>query len=165
MMGALAAWIGGLPLVRDGHGYSIPRPHGFSETIAKAVVDMDDPAWFAANLDRLAAGESGYHTAAAGDCPGLPAGSLLCTRSKGAHACGAWQGLCASLPVKATPLEQAEQAVRDLTRARLVCPAHPLWAYASGSCRSTRVAVLYESEVSKTLADHPFNAALAEETP
>ena len=148
----LTAWLLSQALVHDGHGYPISRPAKAVDVIVVAALETSTPQLFAAWLDVLAAHESAYHTALAGDCPGLPAGSPLCTRVLGAHACGAWQGLCSSLPPNATPLDQARQAVRDLTRAIAVCPSHPLWAYASGHCARTRVAALYEADVTREMA-------------
>jgi hypothetical protein len=148
----LALWLASLPLVLDGHGHAIPRPRAAVATIVEAANASPAPLLFAAWLDVLAAHESGYRTSAAGDCPGLSAGSRECTRDRGAHACGAWQGLCAALPPKATPLNQALLAVHDLVRAIAVCPEHPLWAYASGHCARTAVAVRYEADVARELA-------------
>lgn len=149
---ALAAWLIAQPLILDGHGNAIARPLKAVDVIVQAANETSLPSFFAAHLDVLAAHESGYHPALAGDCPGLPAGSLLCTRDRGAHACGAWQGLCSALPASATPLDQARLAVRDLKRAIDVCPEHPLFVYAAGHCARTRVAALYESEVAAELA-------------
>lgn len=151
----IAAWLMHSTLILDGtpaHN-PIPRPSKSADVIATAAAETSAPLLFAAWLDVLAAHESGYRTTAAGDCPGLRAGSLLCTRERGAHACGAWQGLCAALPAKATPLDQARLAVRDLTRALDGCPDHPLWQYARGRCERSRVAELYEADVAAKFAD------------
>lgn len=159
---ALTAWLEALPPVRDGHGFPIPRPSSAAHVIAQAALESPSPVLYAAWLDVLAAHESGYRPSAAGDCPGLSAGSRACTRERGAHACGAWQGLCAALPAHATPLDQARLAVRDLTRAIATCPDHPLYAYAAGACRRTNIAAIYESEVSALLAAHPFPVSVPE---
>lgn len=148
---ALAIWLTSLPPITDGHNAPIPRPAKAVDIIAQAALETPAPLLFAAYLDVLAAHESGYRPTAVGDCPGLRAGSLLCTRDRGAHACGAWQGLCSALPAKASALDQARLAVRDLSRAIDGCPSHPLWMYASGHCTRTPVAVHYEVDVAREL--------------
>ena len=156
----LTAWLVSQATVLDFNGHPIPRPQKAVDVIVTAALGTGAPYLFAAWLDVLAAHESGYKPSLAGDCPGMKAGSLLCTRERGAHACGAWQGLCASLPASATVTDQAKLAVKDLMRAIDGCPNHPLWMYAAGHCSSTRTAVLYEADVARELAhDAPLASA------
>jgi hypothetical protein len=148
----LKAWLLAQALILDGHGYPIPRPSKAVDVIVTAAMSTGAPYLFAAYLDVLAAHESGYKPSLAGDCPKMKPGSLLCTREKGAKACGAFQGLCSALPANATPSDQANLAVRDLMRAIDGCPNHPLWQYAAGHCARSHVADLYEADVSRELA-------------
>ena len=150
----LTAWLVSLPLVVDDNHHPIPRPPASARVIATVSMGTPAPELFAAWLDELAAHDSAYRTTAAGDCPGLRAGDPTCTRELHAQSCGAWQTPCAR--TSKSPLEQAKLAIRILQQALEQCEAHPLWAYASGSCNKTPIAARYEREVNFTLTAHPY---------
>lgn len=153
----LAAWIMALPMIPDWHGFPIRRPPGAARDIAIACIDSYNPARCARTLDMLCAKESTYRPELAGDCPGMPAGSPKCTRELGARSCGAFQTPCARTPAKATALYQAKLARRILDDAETICPAHPLWAYASGECKPTDTAIKYERLISGPVEPPPEN--------
>ena len=123
-----------LPAWKDGHGYPIRRPEAAARVIAEVTADSDEALRDAVTLDYLAAHESGYRTSAIGD---------------GGKSCGPFQTPCDITPH--TPLEQTRLALRILKQAETVCPAHPLWAYASGRCAPSRTALRYERDIAQAL--------------
>lgn len=130
---ALFLWLLALPPVLDGHGHAIPRPRPAVMVISTVAATTDDPQLFGALLDVIAAKESGYRTKAAGDCPGMRAGSLLCTRERGAKSCGAYQTPCAVTPLDG--LGQTRLALATLKRSFVACPVFPLAVYGTGRCQ------------------------------
>ena len=139
---ALVAWILALPLYQ-----SIPRPPEFALAIADVALDAapDDPRALAATLDLIAAHESRYHPLASGD---------------GGRSRGAYQ-----TPRHRTPADIAGQtrlAARILGEATRACPAHPLWAYASGRCATSYAAREMERAIASSLAAAPELATEAE---
>ena len=132
--GALLLWLLALPPVLDGNGHPIPRPRAAADVIAVVAIGTDQPLTYAALLDTFAAKESGYRPSAAGDCPGMRAGSLLCTRELGAKSCGAWQTPCGITPK--LPMGQAQLALTTLQRSMATCPEHPLSLYGTGRCKA-----------------------------
>ena len=128
----LAAWIIALPLYQG-----IARPPEFALAIAEVALATapDAPEQLAATLDLIAAHESRYRPAARGDHG----------RSAGAY----------QTPSSRTPRDIAGQtrlAARILSEAARACPAHPLWAYASGRCAPSYAARAMESAVAASLA-------------
>lgn len=128
----ILAWLMTLPAILDGAGRPIARPREAASVIAAVAASETDALFVAAALDTFAALESGYHPRAAGDCPGLPAGSPLCTRERGAKSCGAWQTPCAA--TSSDPAAQARQWVAILRKSMVGCPAHPLSLLGTGRC-------------------------------
>jgi hypothetical protein len=145
----LVLWIGTLPLLRDGTKLHspIPRDPVVTQGIAIACVEDDDPYDCASTEDYLAAHESGYHAQIAGDCPGLPAGDLSCTRAKGARSCGAFQLSCDVVKPTTSIETQARMAWRTWKQWRETCPKHPMWGYALGACAISATADRYEREL------------------
>ena len=128
----LAAWLLALPLYA-----ATPRPPEFARAIAIVALRAapDAPLELAATLDVIAAHESAYHPAARGDHG----------RSWGAY----------QTPAFRTPRDIAGQtslAARILADAARACPAHPLWAYASGRCAPSYAARAMERAVAASLA-------------
>lgn len=135
---ALIAWVAALPVIRDGHGLPIPRPHGFAETIATVALEHEelDARVLAAMLDVVAAHESAYRVRALGD---------------GGRSKGAWQTPAAETPDDA--IGQARVAAKWMIVSSLACPDFPLSRYATGhTCGSVRIADLYWREVRAELA-------------
>ncbi len=132
----LLAWLLALPLLHDGHGFPIPRPLGAARVIAEVAAETEAPQLYAALLDVLAAHESAYHPHAVGDH---------------GRSCGAYQTPCARTP-RRDARGQTRLAVKILRRAIDVCPGHPVWAYATGRCARTAVALRYEAEVRGEMA-------------
>jgi hypothetical protein len=132
---ALVAWVLALPLYQ-----ATPRPPEFAAAIAEvALADApDDPRVLAATLDLIAAHESRYRPLARGD---------------GGRSVGAYQTPRARTP--ATIAGQTRLAARILGEAARACPAHPLWAYASGRCLSSYAAREMERAVAASLAAAP----------
>ncbi len=130
--GDILRWLLVLPPLLDGGGNPIPRPLTAASVIAVVAASESDPLFVAAALDAFAALESGYRPKAAGDCPGMRAGSLLCTRALGARSCGAWQTPCAT--TSEDPATQARQWVAILKRSMAACPAHPFAVLGTGRC-------------------------------
>ena len=131
----LAAWIIALPLYQG-----IARPPEFALAIAEVALATapDAPEQLAATLDLIAAHESRYRPAARGDHG----------RSAGAY----------QTPSSRTPRDIAGQtrlAARILGEAARACPAHPLWAYASGRCAPSYAARDMERAVDRALALAP----------
>lgn len=129
---ALQAWLLALAPILDGHGNAIPMPVPAARDIAIVAMETDNPPFYAATLRTFAALESGYRPSAAGDCPGMRAGSPLCTRDLGARSCGVVQTPCASTPKDA--LGQLRYGVVLLKRSMVACPMHPLSVYGTGRC-------------------------------
>ena len=128
----LAAWLLALPLYN-----ATPRPPEFATAIAIVALRAapDAPLELAATLDVIAAHESAYHPAARGDHG----------RSAGAY----------QTPAFRTPRDIAGQtslAARILADATNACPAHPLYAYASGRCAPSYAARAMERAVAASLA-------------
>ena len=134
-LGILVAWVAALPLYQ-----ATPRPPEFAAAIAEvALADApDDPRVLAATLDLIAAHESRYHPTARGD---------------GGRSVGAYQTPKHRTP--ATIAGQTRLAARILGEAARACPAHPLWAYASGRCLSSYAAREMERAVAASLAGAP----------
>ena len=128
----LAAWLLALSPVLDGNGHPIPMPAAAARGIAIVAMETDSPQFYAATLRLFSALESGYRPSAAGDCPGMRAGSPLCTRELGARSCGAMQTPCATTPKDA--IGQLRYAVVLLKRSMVGCVSHPLSLYMSGRC-------------------------------
>jgi hypothetical protein len=128
----LLAWLLSLPALLDGAGHPIARPREAASVIATVAASEPEALFIAAALDTFAALESGYHPRAAGDCPGMRAGSPLCTRALGAKSCGAWQTPCSS--TSEDPATQARQWVAILKRSMAGCPVHPLALLGTGRC-------------------------------
>lgn len=143
--GELLVIVLALSPVPDHLGRPISRNASAARDIAIACAETSVPILCAIDLDLLCARESNYRKDIAGDCPGLPAGSLLCTREKGARSCGAFQTPCATTPAKLTGLEQTRIAWKWLAKSIEVCPDHPLWAYARGECKPSWIANEYEA--------------------
>ena len=128
----LAAWLIALPLYN-----ATPRPPEFATAIAIVALTFapDAPLELAATLDVIAAHESRYRPTASGDHG----------RSAGAY----------QTPAARTPRDiagQTQLAARILADAARACPAHPLWAYASGRCAPSYAARAMESAVAASLA-------------
>ena len=139
---ALVAWVLALPLYQG-----IARPPEFAIAIADVALATapDDPRALAATLDLIAAHESHYTLSASGD---------------GGRSRGAYQ-----TPRHRTPKDIAGQtrlAARILGEAARACPAHPLWAYASGRCISSYAAREMERAIAASLAGAPELAPEAE---
>jgi hypothetical protein len=130
----LLLWLLSLPLHVDGHAHGIPRPRGAATVIAQVAAETDDPKRYAAILDVLAAHESAYRTGVTGDS---------------GRSCGAYQTPCARTPPDG--LGQTRLALAILHQAERTCTEHPIWAYASGRCVSSPVAVRYEREIQAAL--------------
>ena len=132
---ALVAWVLALPLYQ-----ATPRPPEFAAAIAEvALADApDDPRVLAATLDLIAAHESRYRPLARGD---------------GGRSVGAYQTPRHRTP--ATVMGQTRLAARILGEASRACPAHPLWAYASGRCVTSYAAREMERAVAASLAGAP----------
>ena len=135
----LSTWLAMLPLQKDGYHRGIPRPQGFTDVIAVAVLEgSDDPVQeriLAATLDVLAAHESGYRQKAVGDS---------------GRSCGAWQTPCGETPLEGdhVGLKQARIAVKWVKRSFDLCPDYPLAKYATGvTCGSVRIADYYWRQV------------------
>ena len=131
----LTAWIVALPLYN-----ATPRPPEFALAIAEVALEgaPDAPEQLAATLDLIAAHESRYSPLARGDAG----------RSIGAY----------QTPRHRTPATLAGQtrlAARILSEAARSCPAHPLWAYASGRCATSYAARDMERSVARALAAAP----------
>ena len=128
----LAAWLLALPLYN-----ATPRPPEFATAIADVALAVapDAPLELAATLDVIAAHESRYRPTASGDHG----------RSAGAY----------QTPASRTPRDVAGQtslAARILADAARACPAHPLYAYASGRCAPSYAARAMERAVAASLA-------------
>ena len=128
----LAAWLLALPLYN-----ATPRPPEFATAIADVALAVapDAPLELAATLDVIAAHESRYHPLARGDHG----------RSAGAY----------QTPKHRTPRDiagQTQLAARILADAARACPAHPLYAYASGRCAPSYAARAMERAVAASLA-------------
>jgi hypothetical protein len=119
----------------DSHGYPIVAPPAALAIIARVAEETPAPELFASWLYVLGAYESGYRLSAVGD---------------GGQSCGAWQTPCARTR-GLDGLGQARVAVAILKQAIASCPDHPLWAYASGRCVRTSVAVRYEAKVKEVI--------------
>lgn len=152
---ALLAILLVLAAVRDWHGRPIRRRPEAAAVVAKAAGETGAPEVFAAYLDVLAAHESGYDPSARGD-----------HRNGVAKSCGMFQTPCSETPGfercdggddcrhgwrfeggRGVALAQARLAIRILLgRAMVTCPEHAVWAYASGHCAPSRVALAYEAE-------------------
>lgn len=128
----LLAFLLALPPILDGTGHPIPRPREAASVIAVVAAEQADPVFWAASLDTYAALESGYHPKAAGDCPGMRAGSPLCTKALGARSYGAWQTPAAT--TSDDPATQARQWVAIAKRSFAACPAHPFAMLGTGRC-------------------------------
>ena len=128
----LTAWIIALPLYQG-----IARPPEFAAAIADVALAVapDAPEQLAATLDLIAAHESRYRLTARGDHG----------RSAGAY----------QTPAARTPRDiagQTQLAARILADAARACPAHPLYAYASGRCAPSYAARAMERAVAASLA-------------
>ena len=128
----LAAWLLALPLYA-----ATPRPPEFAQAIAIVALRAapDAPLELAATLDVIAAHESAYPPLARGDDG----------RSAGAY----------QTPAGRAPRDVAGQtqlAARILADAARACPAHPLYAYASGRCAPSYAARDMERAVAASLA-------------
>ena len=128
----LIAWVMALPLYQG-----TPRPPEFAAAIAVVALERapESPLELAATLDVIAAHESRYRPTASGDHG----------RSAGAY----------QTPTARTPRDIAGQtslAARILADAARACPAHPLWAYASGRCATSYAARAMERAVAASLA-------------
>jgi hypothetical protein len=139
---ALVAWVLALPLYQG-----IARPPEFALAIADVALAgaPDDPRALAATLDLIAAHESRYRLSASGD---------------GGRSRGAYQTPKHRTP--ATIIGQTRLAARILGEAARACPAHPLWAYASGRCLSSYAAREMERAIAASLAGAPELATEAE---
>ena len=131
---AIFLWLMTLAVHNDGHGNPIPRTSFAANTIAIVAEGTEAPQIYAAMLDVLAAHESAYHTGVTGD---------------GGKSCGAFQTPCARTPPDG--LGQTRLAAALLKQANDACPGHPLWVYARGECKPSRVALWYEAEVRRAL--------------
>jgi len=131
----LIAWVMALPLYN-----ATPRPPEFAAAIAVVALERapDAPEQLAATLDLIAAHESRYHPLARGD---------------GGRSVGAYQTPKHRTP--ATIAGQTRLAAQMLAEAARACPAHPLWAYASGRCASSYAARGMERAVAASLAGAP----------
>lgn len=153
---AITAILLGLSPVPDGtkHHNPIPRREDITKVIAEVCSSRSVPLFCAIDLDTIVYRESGGHRftmardgtihETAGDCPGMPAGDRDCTRERGAKSCGPFQTPCVSTPPGMTALAQTRKAWEELERATLMCPLHPLWAYAAGKCIYSYTADVYE---------------------
>ena len=132
---ALVAWLLALPLYQG-----IARPPEFALAIAEVALEQspDAPEQLAATLDLIAAHESRY---------------LLTARGDAGRSIGAYQTPRHRTP--ATLAGQTRLAARILSEASRACPAHPLWAYASGRCLPSYAARDMERSVSRALAAAP----------
>lgn len=128
----LAAWLLSLPAVADGHGHAIPRPKVAADVFAVVALETDNPTMWAAALDTFAAMESGYRPHVAGDCPGMRAGSLLCTKALGAKSYGLFQAPAAT--TSEDPATQARAWIAIARKSFAMCPAHPFAPLATGRC-------------------------------
>ena len=128
----LAAWLLALPLYA-----ATPRPPEFAAAIADVAVAVapDAPEQLAATLDVIAAHESRYRPLARGDH---------------GRSAGAYQTPASRTP--ATIIGQTSLAARILADAARACPAHPLYAYASGRCAPSYAARAMERAVAASLA-------------
>ena len=131
----LIAWVMALPLYQG-----TPRPPEFAAAIADVALALapDAPERLAATLDLIAAHESAYHLTARGD---------------GGRSVGAYQTPRHRTP--ATIAGQTRLAAQMLDEAARACPAHPLWAYASGRCAPSYAAREMERAVAASLAGAP----------
>jgi hypothetical protein len=131
----LIAWVAALPLYQ-----ATPRPPEFAAAIAVVALERapEAPERLAATLDLIAAHESRYRPLARGD---------------GGRSVGAYQTPRHRTP--ATIAGQTRLAARILGEASRACPAHPLWAYASGRCVTSYAAREMERAVAASLAGAP----------
>lgn len=126
-MTALLVWLLALAPIRDGRGLPIRITAEAAIAIATACVG---DRTCATRLFVIGAHESGYRTNALGD---------------GGRSKGIFQTPTARAPDSA--LGQARVAIMVLEQAERACPLHPIWAYASGACRPSAIARLYEREI------------------
>ena len=129
----LLRWLWSLAWLGSSNGGEIPRDVNVAIVIARVASETDRPLEWAARLDAWAAFENAYQDRP-GDCPGLPPGSLKCTRALGAKSCGPWQVECRRIPVGMPIEDQARIALSIMQASEKACPRWPLAPYAMGVC-------------------------------
>jgi hypothetical protein len=154
---AILRWLWSLGYL--GASNSPPMPRDLNITIAASVAaaeESDHPKRWAAELDVFARFETGYRDVA-GDCPGLPPGSPLCTRELGARSCGPWQTPCRETPQSMSLEDKARLALRHMKTSALACPKAPLSIYATGVCAEHSPAMAFRMSKIRSLLLVPMS--------